>query len=147
MKRSIIFLMFLLLFVTCFAEQNPLYPIKIDGKWGFMNKSGEIAIEPAWSQVRDFSEGLAAVNCSDSWLDNWGFIDKSGKEVIPCQFYIASDNVLGMIWPQSTKNLNLRFGLNIIFGCYRKENIKECGCYWIQKEEERRERKQKLLNK
>lgn len=86
---------------------------------------------------------------------SWSYIHRSANNLglglavgrVPVQFYIISDNVPGMIWPQSTKNLNLRFGLNIIFGCYRKENITGCGCYWIQQAEERRERKYKLLNK
>ncbi len=34
----------------------------------------------------------------------------------PVQFYILSDNVLGAVFPQNTKNLHLNFGLNLIFG-------------------------------
>lgn len=43
----------------------------------------------------------------------------------PLQFYAISDNVAGMIWPLSTRNLNLRFGLNINLGCKKneKENV------------------------
>ena len=41
-----------------------------------------------------------------------GFSAKGG----PTQFYMVSDNVLGMIFPASTKNLNLRMGVNICFG-------------------------------
>jgi len=43
----------------------------------------------------------------------------------PVQFYAVSDNVIGMIWPLSTKNLNLRFGLNLNFGCGSKEDNKQ----------------------
>jgi len=34
----------------------------------------------------------------------------------PVQLYIASDNVLGAIFPQNTKNLHLHFGINLMFG-------------------------------
>jgi hypothetical protein len=86
---------------------------------------------------------------------SWSYIHRSINNLglglafgrMPLQFYIISDNVPGMIWLQSSKNINLRFGLNIIFGCYRKSSIKGPGCYWIRKEEERRERKHKLMNK
>ncbi len=86
---------------------------------------------------------------------SWSYMHRSVNNLglglafgrMPLQFYIVSDNVPGMIWLQSSKNINLRFGLNIIFGCFRKESIKGCGCYWLIKEEERRERKNKLLNK
>ncbi len=37
------------------------------------------------------------------------------------QWYMVSDNVLGFIWPQSTQNINLRMGMNLIFGCKKKE--------------------------
>jgi len=65
----------------------------------------------------------------------------------PFQFYLVSDNILGFIWPQSTKNLNLRFGFNIIFGCREKSSTDGDGCYWLRKAEERNERNQKLFRK
>lgn len=40
----------------------------------------------------------------------------------PVQFYAVSDNAAGMIWPLSARNLNLRFGLNLNFGCNQKED-------------------------
>jgi len=65
----------------------------------------------------------------------------------PVQFYAVSDNVLGFIWPQSTKNLNLRFGFNLIFGCREKHRTDGCGCYWLQKAEEKNERRKRLIRK
>jgi len=43
----------------------------------------------------------------------------------PLQFYVISDNVAGMIWPLSARNLNLRFGLNLNFGCNQREDKPE----------------------
>jgi hypothetical protein len=40
----------------------------------------------------------------------------------PLQFYAISDNVLGMMWPKSARNINLRFGFNIMPGCSEKES-------------------------
>ncbi len=37
------------------------------------------------------------------------------------QWYMVSDNVFGFIFPQSTRNINLRMGMNMIFGCKKKE--------------------------
>lgn len=34
----------------------------------------------------------------------------------PVQLYIVSDNVLGAIFPQNTKNIHLHFGINLTFG-------------------------------
>jgi len=40
----------------------------------------------------------------------------------PVQFYAVSDNIAGIIWPLSARNINLRFGLNINLGCNVKSN-------------------------
>lgn len=82
---------------------------------------------------------------------SWSVIHRSLKNIgagialgrSPLQLYIVSDNIVGFIWPQSTKNINLSFGLNIILGCREKININNCGCYWLQKAEERQERRKK----
>lgn len=65
----------------------------------------------------------------------------------PIQFYMISDNVLGIIWPLATRNINLRFGLNINLGCNIKENRPKgrssvqgyCPVY--EKDKERKKRK------
>jgi hypothetical protein len=91
--------------------------------------------------------GYFAVSMSWSYLNrsinNLGLGLAFGR--FPLQLYIITDNVPGMIWLQSSKNINIRFGLGINFGCFRKEKIKGCGCYWLQKAEEKREMKEKLL--
>ena len=40
----------------------------------------------------------------------------------PFQFYLVSDNVSGMLLPHKTQSLNLRFGMNFMFGCRNKTN-------------------------
>ncbi len=59
-----------------------------DGKWGFVDKSGEIVINPQFDNVHPFREGLAAVCNKDG---QWGFIDKSGALVINYQFEQVDD--------------------------------------------------------
>jgi hypothetical protein len=44
------------------------------------------AINPVYDLVRDFSEGLAGVRIGDSVTGKWGFINKTGKIVIPAKF-------------------------------------------------------------
>lgn len=66
-----------------------LAPVCINDKWGFINKSGSIIIGCKYSTVRQFSEGLAAAYIEVNNLNNnhkiykWGFIDVTGKTVIP----------------------------------------------------------------
>ncbi|MCX7596880.1 MAG: WG repeat-containing protein [Fischerella sp.] len=60
-----------------------LAEVKVDGKWGYIDKSGNIVIQPQFDETDKFSEGLAKV-----WIagQNWGYIDKTGNFVIPQQF-------------------------------------------------------------
>jgi hypothetical protein len=38
------------------------------------------------------------------------------------QFFVSTDNVWGFVWPQSAHNVNYRMGINLIFGCDKKES-------------------------
>lgn len=56
--------------------------IKIDKKYGFINKLGETIIQPQFDFVRFFNEGLVAVEIKDKW----GFVDSNGNIIISLQF-------------------------------------------------------------
>lgn len=51
-------------------------------KFGFIDKTGKIVIQPIFDAAGDFSEGLARVKIGEKW----GFVDKTGKVVIEPQF-------------------------------------------------------------
>jgi len=97
---------------------------------------------------KDFNH-KAAVSLSWSYLyksfNNFGAGIKLGRS--PIQFYAVSDNIMGLIKPLDTKNINLRFGLQLNFGCPKTDKISGCGCEWLKKEEERRARIQKHIGK
>ena len=59
----------------------PLYPMPQDGKWGYVTRDGEWAIEPRWIQAEPFSEGRAAVS-KDGPYGLWGIIDRQGEYVL-----------------------------------------------------------------
>jgi len=67
---------------------NPADLAYIDSKWGFIDQTGKIVIEPKYTAVSDFSEGLAAVKTGGTHFigGKWGFIDRTGVEVIEPQF-------------------------------------------------------------
>src|ERR1039458_2518472 len=58
-----------------------LYPVVVNGRWGFANKSGETVINPQFDRAEVFAEGLAPVR-----MGRWGYVDASGKVVINPQF-------------------------------------------------------------
>ena len=57
-------------------------PVTRDGKGGYLDLEGRIAIPLAYDDVRSFSGGLAEVKKGNKW----GYIDRSGQVVIPFQF-------------------------------------------------------------
>lgn len=75
--------------VGCFQEGlAPFYTLNNDNEaqWGFVDKKGNVVINPQFAYVHSFSNGLAAV-ANDK--EKWGFINQEGTYVINPQF----DNV------------------------------------------------------
>lgn len=81
--------------LTLGADYNPFGSVHLVGSYSLMYRAWNIA----------------------------GFGISLGRE--PIQFYAITDNVLGMIWPLSARNLNIRFGLNLNFGCRDKKEKPE----------------------
>jgi WG containing repeat len=48
-----------------------LHPVSVEGKWGYIDKTGAIKIQPQFDGARDFSDGLAMVSVAYKW----GYID------------------------------------------------------------------------
>lgn len=59
-----------------------------NGRWGFIDETGKYVIEANFVMARPFSEGLAAVVFKENESANRtvGYIDQSGRVVIPPQF-------------------------------------------------------------
>ena len=58
-------------------DSTGLYPVEVDERWGYIDNTGELLMEPQFEHAADFFEGFASV-----WLeDGVGFIDTSGNLV------------------------------------------------------------------
>ncbi len=68
-----------------------------DGKFFVLNKDGyEIMVDiPGLADINEFSEGLATFRGADDMI---GYIDGSGKIVIPAKFKSAGEFVDGLAW-------------------------------------------------
>ena len=66
--------------VRKFSEK--MAAVKVNGSWGFINKSGKEVIKPEYDAASDFENGFARVKLNG----RWGFIDKEGKIVIPIKY-------------------------------------------------------------
>lgn len=74
----------------CDTGYDDVYPfvtsepaaICINEKWGFVDKTGKIVIEPQYTQAKSFSNGLAPVSTNGMW----GYINLNNEYRIPSQF-------------------------------------------------------------
>jgi hypothetical protein len=55
-------------------------------KYGYADAKGTIVIKPQFDKAQAFSEGLAAVMLEQNFAQKWGFIDTTGKLVIPATY-------------------------------------------------------------
>lgn len=74
------------------AVQGDLYVIRGNGRYGYINRAGLVAIKPQFEDGYNFYEGLARV----AIYHKYGFIDNTGKLVIPTIYYDAGDFSEGM---------------------------------------------------
>ncbi len=68
-------------------ETNAFYVIKVDNKYGYIDKNGTVTIEPRFEEGFDFKEGMARVKIDKKW----GFINKNGDVAIRAVFQNARD--------------------------------------------------------
>jgi hypothetical protein len=81
---------------TATAETVRLYPVEVDGKWGYIDRKGDWVIEPRFDAVSPFSQGLAAVMLLQDYdgisdFETKGYVDRTGAIVVPLQYSEASE--------------------------------------------------------
>lgn len=68
-----------------------LVVIEKDGKFGYADVSGRTIIAPRFDYCWPFVEGRARIFQRSFGKGHFGFIDRSGNEVIPCKYVAAHD--------------------------------------------------------
>ncbi len=108
MKKN--YLLFVLLTIHSITQAQKLFRFQAQkGYYGFMGADTSVIIAPKYNEVKDFSEGYAAVNIgiTHGWdpegiveyVQNhgkWGFIDSTGKEIVPLKYDYAESFCNGL---------------------------------------------------
>lgn len=83
------------LMIPAMAQQGdqPLVPYRKANLWGFADADRKIIIAPAYEEADFFSEGFAAVKKGGKW----GYINKTGKVVIPFKYTVAKPFRVGYL--------------------------------------------------
>lgn len=98
---------------------NGLAAVKIGNKWGFINKTGQVVIDPQFDMVSSFYEGVAAIA-----IENMvGYIDTKGKMVIEPRFRLKHESSLY----EDSDNWNFSEGLAAVIDFEKREYIDKSG--------------------
>ena len=76
-----------LLLANCASVKESFKKLGRSPRYGYIDKTGKMVIEPEFEEARHFSEGLARVKVNGKW----GYINESGKIVIKPQFENARE--------------------------------------------------------
>ncbi len=68
-------------------EPARLFPIIQNEKWGYIDKTGKILMEPKFEEARIFSDGMGRVKLNGKF----GYVDATGKMVMEMNFTTAYD--------------------------------------------------------
>ena len=87
-----------------------LYPIHVNGTWGFINEQGVIVIPPQYVDVLPFSGMFTGSSCDGK---NWGIIDADGRFVLPPNHEIVWGNNCNIcaVYVNNPDDAALRCGL------------------------------------
>lgn len=67
-------------FIRSFSEGYAA--VEVNGKWGFIDRTGKQAVEPVYDDVKGFYKGLAIVGLKHGKSFRYGYIDTTGRVVI-----------------------------------------------------------------
>ena len=79
---TVLFLLYSCVYAEGLDRDVNLYPIRENGKWGFMDKTGNIIIIPSYDAVSACINGYIAVSSND----NWGIIDYRGEIIVSIRY-------------------------------------------------------------
>lgn len=88
MRYALCICMAWLAMAVAVAAPKGLYPVMVDERWGYIDGSGAMSLEPQYEIAGQFREGLAVVKPDGKYF---GYMDISGKFVIPPKFKMAND--------------------------------------------------------
>jgi hypothetical protein len=76
-------------------SESQIYPLRENrrlyfnfdvGKYGYADDKGNIVIKPQFDKAENFNDGMALVMVKENYTEKWGYIDLTGKLVIPATY-------------------------------------------------------------
>ncbi len=103
------------------TEKGAFISMKKDGKWGFIDKKGNTIIPFIYDDVREFSEGLAAVKSKNKW----GYINESNSIIVDFNWTDADlfEEGVAIIKDERGYGVINKEGKNVIWTMFGYESI------------------------
>lgn len=57
-----------------------------NGKYGYLNTDGTVAIKPQYTAALPFYQGRAVINTAENYGNAYGLIDKQGRQIVPAKY-------------------------------------------------------------
>lgn len=96
------------------------------GKWGFVNDKNEPICEFIYDEVREYSEGIAAVRVNDKW----GYINEEGEQICEIRYDTVGDfqSKLGVVVKEGKKCYLNQSGEEVAVTNFMNEEMVFEGC-------------------
>ncbi|MDW7690969.1 WG repeat-containing protein [Flammeovirgaceae bacterium SG7u.111] len=102
-------------------DPSPLHPVRFyqdfcgykSGElWGFMDKKGNILLDPTFSSINYFKDNLAIAGKEQEGKLKFGLIDTEGKIILPIQFDVVDlDTKSGLVSVNNSLGSRINIGL------------------------------------
>lgn len=86
-----------------------LAPVCINNKYSYINTKGELICQPIYASAGNFVQGLSCVQMEDN--GKYGYADKTGKLVIPCNIKDSSEYMEGEELDEYIVGLKQKFSI------------------------------------
>lgn len=105
------------------VKTDALFPVRVNGKGGYIDIEGNLVIKPQFDVARDFREGLGGVRVGDKC----GYIDRNGEFIIKPILEYASDFSEGLaaVMPSGSNKWGYmdKAGNMVIDPCFEEESF------------------------
>ncbi len=113
---------FLLFWLTSTSFAQQFFPIKVNQKWGLIDKTGKVVVRPTYDAIGDFYQFGYAVVQKEGKV---GVMNESGALIVPVNYYdlqILDSTIFAVVIDNSWQIINLQ-GKIILKDDYEKVNI------------------------
>jgi hypothetical protein len=104
--------------------------IKLENKYGLVNKQGYEICQPIYDEIHLFNSGYAAVNKNGKWT----FVNKQGKKLTPLRYdWVGgfSDGLAAVLKDGKWGLLNEQ-GFEVVPTTYKAVKVDQDGRIWVQ---------------